>query len=203
MDQSLSKTSHDGLSDFLVKQRVTISLVIVSSLVLKDIVLGPKPHDTGNFGDAFAMTGLCLVLLGLAVRSWAAGVIRKTKVLATTGPYGLCRHPLYLGSLAMMAGFCTILGSLLDACVLFGPVLTIYLLTIRREERRLAERYGDAWRQYTAVTPQLFPTRLFNLRRFTNLRTEWSLSQWINNREYQALVTSLAALTVFHFWQRL
>jgi protein-S-isoprenylcysteine O-methyltransferase Ste14 len=124
-------------------------------------------------------------------------VIRKSKVLATTGPYGLCRHPLYLGSLAMMLGFCTIVGSVLDLCVVLGPVLAIYLLTIRREERRLAERHGEAWRQYTTLVPRLLPTRVF-----TNLRTEWSLDQWMTNREYKALVTSLAALMVLHFWQR-
>ncbi|HUY36251.1 MAG TPA: methyltransferase [Pirellulales bacterium] len=198
MDQSLRKTSLDGLADFLVDRRVPISMVVFSSLVLKDVVLGAKPHDTGNLGDPYAVAGLLLVLWGLAIRSWAAGVIRKSKVLATTGPYRLCRHPLYLGSLAMMLGFCTILGSALDAGVVFGPVLMIYVLTIRREERRLAERHGETWWQYAATAPRLFPTRLF-----TNWSTEWSMAQWLKNREYNALVTSLAALTLPHFWQQL
>ncbi|HEV3022354.1 MAG TPA: isoprenylcysteine carboxylmethyltransferase family protein [Pirellulales bacterium] len=197
MDQSVPTTSFVPMADFLVKQRVTISLVVFSTLVAKDILLGTKPHDTGNLGDPYAMAGMVLVLWGLAVRSWAAGVIRKSKVLATTGPYRLCRHPLYLGSLAMMLGFCTIVGSMLDLCVVLGPVLAIYLLTIRREERRLAERHGEAWRQYTDLAPRLLPTR-----GITNLQTDWSLDQWMTNREYNALVTSLAALTVLHFWQR-
>ncbi|HVC95465.1 MAG TPA: methyltransferase [Pirellulales bacterium] len=198
MDHSLPKNSLDGLADFLVDKRVPISLLVFSSLVFKDIALGTKPHDTWNLGDPYAVAGLLLVLWGLAIRSWAAGVIRKSKVLATTGPYRLCRHPLYLGSLAMMLGFCTIMGSALDACVVVGPVLMIYLLTIRREERRLAERHGETWRQYIAMAPRLFPTRLF-----TTWSTEWSIAQWLKNREYNALATSLVALTLPHFWRQL
>lgn len=123
-------------------------------------------------------------------------MIKKTKVLATTGPYRLCRHPLYLGSLLMMLGFCIIVSNALDACIVFGPVLVIYLLTMRREERRLAERHGEAWTQYAASVPRFFPYRLF-----TSFRTEWSLGQWLNNREYNAAVTTLAALTCLHFWR--
>jgi protein-S-isoprenylcysteine O-methyltransferase Ste14 len=138
------------------------------------------------------------VLIGLAIRSWAAGVINKTKVLATTGPYRLCRHPLYLGSLMMMFGFCVLVGSLVDACVVFGPVLSIYLLTIQREERRLAARYGAAWTSYAAVAPQFFP-----YRPFLELRSDWSLAQWLGNREYKAALTATAALLALHAWRLL
>jgi protein-S-isoprenylcysteine O-methyltransferase Ste14 len=184
--------------DFVVKQRVTISLVVFSSLILKDLVTGARPHDTGNFHDPLAVTGLLTVLIGLAIRSWAAGVINKSKVLATTGPYRLCRHPLYLGSLLMMFGFCVLVGSLLDACVVFGPVLAIYLLTIQREERRLAQRHGAAWLQYAATAPQFFPYRPFG-----QFGCEWSLAQWLNNREYKAAVTASSALLLLHLWRML
>jgi len=196
MEHTLRKSHWEGIVDFLVVQRVTISLVVFSLLLLKDIVTGTRPHDTWNLHDPFAMTGLALVLIGLSIRSWAAGVIKKTKVLATTGPYKLCRHPLYLGSLLMMLGFCIIVSNLLDACIVFGPVLVIYILTMRREERRLVERHGDAWTQYAAAVPRLIPYRLL-----TNLQTEWSLGQWLNNREYNAAVTAIAALACLHFWR--
>jgi protein-S-isoprenylcysteine O-methyltransferase Ste14 len=189
---------HSSFRDFLVKQRVTISLFVFSGLIFKDLVTGAKPHDTGNFQDPLAVTGLVTVLLGLAIRSWAAGVINKSKVLATTGPYRLCRHPLYLGSLLMMFGFCVLVGSLLDACVVFGPVLAIYLLTIQREERRLAERHGAAWAQYAATAPQFFP-----YRPFTEFGCDWSLAQWLNNREYKAALTATAALLSLHLWRAL
>jgi protein-S-isoprenylcysteine O-methyltransferase Ste14 len=184
--------------DFLVRQRVTISLFVFSGLILKDLLTGTRPHDTGNFQDPLAITGLMTVLIGLAIRSWAAGVINKSKVLATTGPYRMCRHPLYLGSLMMMFGFCVLVGNLLDACVVFGPVLGIYLLTIQREERRLAERHGTAWAQYAATAPQFFP-----YRPFLELRCDWSLAQWLDNREYKAALTATVALLALHVWRTL
>lgn len=198
MTAKVPAVSGSSFRDFLVKQRVTISLFVFSSLMLKDLVTGTRPHDTGNFQDPLAVTGIVTVLLGLAIRSWAAGVINKSKVLATTGPYRLCRHPLYLGSLLMMFGFCVLVGNLLDACVVFGPVLVIYLLTIQREERRLAERHGAAWTQYAATAPQFFPYRPFG-----QFGCEWSWSQWLANREYKAAVTATAALLLLHLCQAL
>ena len=196
MNDTKPRASNSSFRDFLVKQRVTISLFVFSTLILKDILTGSRPHDTGDFHDPLAITGLIAVVVGLAIRSWAAGVINKSKVLATTGPYRLCRHPLYLGSSLMMFGFCVLVGSLLDACVVFGPVLAIYLLTIQREERRLAERHGAAWAQYAATAPQFFP-----YRPFIAIGCEWSLAQWLNNREYKAALTATAALLLLHLWR--
>ncbi|HEX7449634.1 MAG TPA: isoprenylcysteine carboxylmethyltransferase family protein [Pirellulales bacterium] len=194
--QPLTFNHWERTREFLVKQRVTISLFVFSALIAKDVVLGTRPHDTGDVHDPLSLVGLAAVLVGLCIRSWAAGVINKTKVLATRGPYRLCRHPLYLGSLTMMFGFCVLLGSLADAVVVFGPVLGVYLLTMQREERRLAERYGPAWAQYAATAPQFFP-----YRPFTDWRCEWSLAQWLNNREYKAALTATAALFVLHVWR--
>lgn len=188
--------STDSIRDIIVKQRVTISLFVFSALIVKDIITGARPHDTADLHDPAAITGLVAVLVGLAIRSWAAGVINKSKVLATTGPYRLCRHPLYLGSLLMMFGFCLLVGSVIDVCVCFGPVLVIYLLTMQREERRLAERHGAAWVEYTAVAPQFFPYRLA-----IDWRCNWSLAQWLNNREYKAAITASGALLLLHFWR--
>jgi len=197
-DTTLPASSPISVRDFLVKQRVTISLIVFSALIAKDMITGTRPHDTGNFHDPAAMTGLVAVLVGLAIRSWAAGVINKSKVLATTGPYRLCRHQLYLGSLLMMFGFCVLVGSLLDVCVVFGPVLGIYLLTMQREERRLAVRHGAAWAEYVAVAPQFFP-----YRPVIDWRSEWSLAQWLNNREYKAALTATTALLLLHLWRLL
>lgn len=195
-DKTSRGSSTDTIRDILVKQRVTISLFVFSALIVKDFVTGMRPHDTGNFHDPAAVTGMVAVLVGLAIRSWAAGVINKSKVLATTGPYRLCRHPLYLGSLLMMFGFCVLVGSVLDVCICFGPVLGIYMLTMQREERRLAERHGAAWSAYVAVAPQFFPYRLA-----IDLRSDWSLAQWLNNREYKAAITASSALMLLHMWR--
>src|ERR1044072_9508963 len=43
------------------------------------------------------LIGASVSLLGLALRAWAAGHIRKYAQLATSGPYAFTRNPLYLG----------------------------------------------------------------------------------------------------------
>ena len=45
-----------------------------------------------------------MALAGLAVRAWAAGVIKKDQELTTSGPYAFTRNPLYLGSLLLGSG---------------------------------------------------------------------------------------------------
>ncbi len=60
----------------------------------------------------FARGEVMLVIIGLAVaafgqvfRIYAAGFIHKNKQLASTGPYALVRHPLYLGNFLILFGF--------------------------------------------------------------------------------------------------
>jgi len=45
--------------------------------------------------------GAAVALLGLGVRTWAAGYLDKNRNLTVSGPYACTRHPLYLGSLLM------------------------------------------------------------------------------------------------------
>ena len=49
--------------------------------------------------------GAGVSLLGLLLRAWASGHLRKNDALATSGPYAYTRNPLYLGSFIMGLGF--------------------------------------------------------------------------------------------------
>ena len=40
------------------------------------------------------------------MRLYASGFVVKNKELATTGPYGMVRHPLYTGNILMLVGYC-------------------------------------------------------------------------------------------------
>ncbi|MGQ9778865.1 MAG: methyltransferase family protein [Bacillota bacterium] len=58
----------------------------------------------------FFYPALVLVGLGMAVRLWAAGYIHKNEEVTTSGPYGLVRHPLYLGSFCLGLGLSLFIG---------------------------------------------------------------------------------------------
>jgi protein-S-isoprenylcysteine O-methyltransferase Ste14 len=52
----------------------------------------------------FLLAGAPFALLGAALRAWAAGTIRKNRVLTVVGPYAHLRHPLYAGSFLIGLG---------------------------------------------------------------------------------------------------
>jgi protein-S-isoprenylcysteine O-methyltransferase Ste14 len=184
--------------DFLVDRRVAITSVIFLWLVLHNVALGTTPRSLADLRERHVAAGVGLVVSGLGMRSWAAGTLRKGRALTTTGPYSLCQHPLYLGSLLLMPGFCLLVRHVHGAWLALGGVLLLYLLTMRREERRLAQRYGEAWTAYAGRTPHLLPRRLPR-----GLRGEWSLAQWLRSREYNAFLATLAGLATLQIWHAL
>jgi protein-S-isoprenylcysteine O-methyltransferase Ste14 len=185
------------LKDFVVRRRVHISVVVFLALVGEDLLTGVKPHSLAKLGEHHATWGLALIAAGLAIRSWAAGTLHKMAEVTTAGPYALVRHPLYVGSFLMMLGFCTIIDDGENIVFVLGPFLALYLVAVRKEERALAERFADQWAAYASTTPRFLPRQLPR-RPFAG----WSLRQWLGNREYQALLASLAGLAGLEIWRR-
>ena len=197
MESTLPQPRPFRISDWVVDRRVPISFVAFVSLIIENVASARRPHLLTDWHDPWTLAGLTTIVLGLCIRSWAAGVLRKGVGLATDGPYRLCRHPLYLGSWLMMAGFCSLLNDVLYLVVMLGPISLIYYLTIEREERRLAQRYGATWTRFAAESSRIIP-----LRWPRGVVVPWSLAQWLKNREYQALVTTVVALAAIYLWGR-
>jgi protein-S-isoprenylcysteine O-methyltransferase Ste14 len=186
----------DAVRAFLVRRRILLSAIVFVALVAKDVLGGIKPHDLASTADPLGIAGLILVMLGLALRSWSAGILHKNARLTTTGPYSLIRNPLYAGSFLMMLGFCALLNNLVDLWIILGLVLLLYVVKVRQEERLLARLFPDEWPTYERSTPRFVP----KLAR-RDLRADWRLSQWLRSREYQALCATLVALVALKLWQ--
>ena len=184
-----------GILQFLYRRRIPVSAAVFLLLLAQDFFVGNKPHDVVNFRDPYSAIGVVLVLLGLVLRSWAAGVLQKDFSLTTSGPYRLTRNPLYIGSFLMMLGFCTVVGDAKNFAVILGPMLFLYLLKVRDEESGLARHFGSAWNQYVQQTPRFFPRQVR-----TNGMADWRLAEWLRSREYQAVGTSLLALIAIKLW---
>ena len=137
------------------------------------------------------MAGGSVALLGLAIRAWATGHLRKNDCLAVSGPYSLTRNPLYFGSFLIGVGFSlagrdpTILVVFLVCfAVLYGPVMQREIDTLKR---LFAEQYAS----YQESVPLFFP-RL----RLPTGSADFSFERYMRNHEYQALLGFLAALAV-------
>lgn len=185
-----------SLAEFLIRRRIMLSAILFALLVAEDVVFGSRPHDLMDFRDPYSVLGGLMVVLGLALRTWAAGILRKDRELTTSGPYRLIRNPLYVGSFLMMFGFCALIGDADNFWLILGPVLILYTIKVRQEERSLGEMFPAAWADYVRTTPRFFP-------RFAcvNLSADWNVAQWIRSREYQALLATVAAFVAIKVWQ--
>lgn len=186
------------LVEFIVDNRIVVSSALFVGVIAFDLLYDRKPlHAWSNGGDLWGYVGLSLALTGLAIRSWAAGILRKGRDLTIEGPYSLCRHPLYLGSLLMVVGIFVLLGRWTEGQLICLPVLVIYHFTMRSEEARLNERYAERWTNYAAGTPRLLAWKLWNYR-----PAEWTVAQWLKSREYQALLGTTLFLAALEAWHR-
>ncbi|MEJ2539939.1 MAG: isoprenylcysteine carboxylmethyltransferase family protein [Gemmatimonadota bacterium] len=141
------------------------------------------------------LAGGVLALVGLAIRASAAGVIRKEKVLATSGIYGHTRNPLYLGSLFLGLGVTVAGGQPVFVVLFLIFFLLVYGRTMRGEADLLEGLFGDSYRHYAEHVPLLLP-------RLTRYRAPgdpalaapaFSLERWRGNKEYEALMGAVAA----------
>jgi len=102
--------------------------------------------------------GLLFVLPGEALRIWAAGHLKKTREVTTTGPYAYVKNPLYLGTLLILIGFCLMaqnLYLLLIGLVVFFAYYAPFKK--KREGQRLYEHFGEAWTDYDRAVPDYLP----------------------------------------------
>ena len=76
--------------------------------------------------------------------------------LVTTGPFALCRNPMYLGHLVFLAGLALTLSSALAGAIAVGTAVWLHI-RILRDERRLRERFGEPYVAYIARVKRWIP----------------------------------------------
>jgi protein-S-isoprenylcysteine O-methyltransferase Ste14 len=143
--------------------------------------------------------GTAVAFVGLAIRAYASGYLRKDRELATTGPYARTRNPLYFGSAILAAGF-VIAGNSVWAGLLvvlyFG---VFYYAVMRNEEEDLRKRFGAAFDDYAASVPLFSPSLFAKSASVEGSGFSWD--QYSRNREYKALIGSLLGVGVM--WLRM
>lgn len=132
------------------------------------------------------IAGISLAWLGVALRVWAAGYLRKWHRLAVDGPYRWTRNPLYLGSFLIGTGF-TLAGTRPFLMIVFLVLfIIIYKPVMTREEEELEQAYGATFAEYRRRVPLFWP--LGCRWRPTSEKVCFSWEQVVRNREYQAVL---------------
>lgn len=163
----------------------------ISFLILLTGVGQPRPQ--------WYLPGLLLALVGIAVRLWASGHVKKNKVLATDGPYAFVRHPLYVGNHLIMAGFCLASGLWWSFALWAAIGLYFYPQTIRHEDRKLAALFPGQWEPWAERTWALIP-RLTPYR--SGPAAEWSLRQSLRQNG-EPIIAALLVLCLYVLYLRL
>jgi len=154
------------------------------------------------------LLGAIIAAIGLFIRGAAAGHLRKDQELATTGPYARTRNPLYLGSAFLAAGFMVAGRSWWAGALVAAYFAIFYSAVMRNEEEDLRARFGGAFSQYAARVPLFFPFWFgakYELGGAGNRQESFSWEQYQRNREYRALLGTIAGLIALglRIWVRL
>lgn len=181
---------------FVVRRRVAIMLCAVIGIgTMLAVRQFDPPHNMLDWNNPWTVLGFVLVGTGLLIRSWAAAILQKGRVLATEGPYSACRHPLYAGSSLMVLGFSVLLGDPWTTLALLLVMCVTYPATVNHEEKLISGRFNLQWPGYAGSTPRLFPPR------FPTGLGPVTFRQWVVNREYQAVMATTLGVVGIQAWR--
>jgi protein-S-isoprenylcysteine O-methyltransferase Ste14 len=131
------------------------------------------------------LIGAVVSILGLGIRAWAAGHIRKNAALAVSGPYAFTRNPLYFGSFLLGLGFTIASGRWILAVLFAVLFLGIYFPVMRVEASTMADLFGEEFRLYKKSVPLFFP-RITPYRQADSRSIRFDGSLYMRYREYRA-----------------
>ena len=133
--------------------------------------------------------------LGLLIRAWSSGHIRKNQELAVSGPYAYTRNPLYLGSFILGLGFTIASGVWWLGLLFIALFLGIYLPVMRVESEDLKTMFGEQYLDYARRVPLFFP----RLKTEFGTDVKFDKNLYLRYREYRAALGAVFALLILAF----
>ena len=161
-------------TDIIYRWRVRGHLI---SIILAVILAKPNLYSL--------LSGIGFVTLGLLLRGWACGHLKKEKNLAISGPYKYTRNPLYLGNLIIGVGVVAGARSWWVLAIFIAYFLKFYPVVIITERNKINRLFPKQYKEFSQKVP-LFIPYLKPYRKDTNTRFSWKLYK--KNKEIRTLV---------------
>ncbi|MFH1805447.1 MAG: isoprenylcysteine carboxylmethyltransferase family protein [Pseudomonadota bacterium] len=156
---SVAALPPDNLQQVQRLRKYALRLGVLVLFVLIVFSQAYWPHSTAihNMIRAVGFVALAICIFG---RGWCALYIggRKKTELVTTGPYSICRNPLYVFSFIGAFGAGAQSGSILIACACLLVCILVFRPVVLREEKLLLQTFGRAYRRYRNTIPRFRPT---------------------------------------------
>ncbi len=168
-------------------------------LFVFSVTLLGKPTMMGMY-----VPGVVVVVLGMSMRMWASGFVRKNTVLATNGPYAFVRHPLYTGNVLIAIGFALASGLWWSFPVGLVFILLFYPHSIAYEDRKLNGLFPDRWEPWAKKTPAIVPNFFKPRDEASKEKWSWSFKQslFANGEPIYVLVMSGCLWWLWHVMTR-
>ena len=181
------------------RERLTFRKLAQKIRVPAGFILAPLLIIAARPTGISLMAGAALALIGLTIRAWASGHLRKNQELSVAGPYAYTRNPLYLGTFIMATGIAVATGSLWFVALFIAVYLLIYLPVMAAEAEYMQELFPDDYEQYSRrvplMLPRLTPYRPQKDDNPPGSQVDWSKtprsfdsSLYLRHREYRAAI---------------
>ncbi|OIO37569.1 MAG: hypothetical protein AUJ75_03990 [Candidatus Omnitrophica bacterium CG1_02_49_10] len=145
--------------------------------------------------DRSIAAGIGFIIVGLIIRTWSNGYAIKMSKLTTSGPYALMRHPLYLGTILIGAGFVIMLKIHYLGISFLAVMSVIYYRQIKIEDGMLMAEFKDAFMDYKRHVPALIPA----LRPYRKgEKWPFSIKRLIKSQEYKLFIWVIVVVIAFH-----
>ena len=184
------------------QQSIRIAILRLGFIALLPLIFLIHPaYDDSMLGEVMEQIGVLLIIAGVVGRFWSILYIggHKNRTVIQSGPYSICRHPLYLFSTIAVLGFGLMLQGVLFAIFFTGLTFLVLTWTARREEAFLRAQFGPVYDDYAARTPRILP-------RISNFQTDPAVTFQVSNLKgnfFDALVfVALIPLAEFVDWVR-
>jgi len=149
------------------------------------LIIFAKPEWTG------IVVGMTLIIIGEAIRIWAAGHLQKNEVLTMTGPYAYVKNPLYIGTILLTVGFCIFADNIyLLAVAMFAFCFHYIPYKMKVEGNRLKRIFGDQYEAYDEKVPEYLPRRT----PYSNEKASWEFKNLVENSEEGILLIVLIGI---------
>jgi protein-S-isoprenylcysteine O-methyltransferase Ste14 len=123
------------------------------------VAFGDPPLHASNgtvlVGDLLAVLACGWMLTSVLFLGRCFGVLPEARGLVTQGPYGVVRHPVYLGEIGACVGL-AIAASTARNAVLLAAFVAAQAIRMRLEERALREAFPE-YEAYARKVPRVVP----------------------------------------------
>lgn len=148
------------------RQRVFAHRLWIGLAVVGGAVFIVRPRALfGEYEAAGVSISVALIVIGLALRTWAGGCAgehtRDATIdaprLVTGGPFAYVRNPIYLASVVLGLGMVLLIGDPWLLAPYAAVFAFLYGAIVPAEEEFLRNKFGPAYERYCAHVPRAWP----------------------------------------------